>query len=309
MTITSEWGALVASIMREDDGTHDPRDVTASAIGGCLRASAWRLAGVPFSDDATSNAAAWIGGAIHEKLARAITARRDDVAVEEDVVYSYRGRNWSGRLDLYDTRSVARRIDGSGTLVDFKTCGDWAWSRAIAGELSYEHIMQGNAYAAACEQAGWEVRELRWVHIHRASGRVHDALAVPYHAAPARAALNARLDAILDASLAPETAEREGKGLVAEPGWSECNSCPFRSSCWPGEVPESGGMGPYRREDVARADALAMRYLVARVARDSGADAMAAAAAELRALGVWGRLGRTEAFLNSRGALVVKAAK
>jgi CRISPR/Cas system-associated exonuclease Cas4 (RecB family) len=307
VTVTSQWGALVASVMREDDGDHDPRKVSASAVGSCLRASAWRLAGVPFSDDEPGNAAAFIGSAIHERLARRIAARRIDIAIEHDVTYSYRGVNIPGRLDLYDTSSVLAGIDGTGSLIDVKTCGDHSWGRAVAGDLSYEHIMQGNTYAAACEQAGYTVTELRWVYIHRASGRVTE-LAVPYHSAPARAALNARLDAIFDAAAAPETAEREGKGIVPEPGWSECNSCPFRSACWPGEAGEVR-MGPHRREDVARADALAMRYLVARIARDAGADDMAAAAAELRDLAVWGVLGRTEAFLNSRGAIVVKAAK
>lgn len=305
--ITSQWGALVESVMREDDGDHDPRQVSGSAVGSCLRASAWRLAGVPFTDDEPGNAAAFIGGAIHEKLAQRIAARRQDIAIEHSVTYSYRGVNWPGRLDLYDTLSVLAGVDGTGTLVDFKTCGDYSWGRAVAQEISYEHIMQADLYAAACEQAGWEVTELRWVYIHRASGRVTE-LAVPYHSAPARAALNARLDAILDAALAPERAEREGRGLVPEPGWSECNSCPFRTACWPG----AGGdvrMGPHRREDVARADALGMRYLVARVARDSAADTMAAARAELLEAGVWGVNGRTEAFLNSRGALNVKAAK
>lgn len=309
MTIESEWGALVASVMREDDGDHDPRKVSASAVGSCLRASAWRLAGVPFSDEELGNAAAFIGGAIHEKLAKRIAARRQDIAIEHDITYSYRGINWPGRLDYYDTLSVLAGVTGTGSLVDIKTCGDYSWGRAVAGEISYEHMMQGNTYGAGCEQAGWEVTELRWVYIHRASGRVTE-LAVPYHSAPARAALNARLDAILDAALAPETAEREGKGLVPEDGggWSECNSCPFRSTCWP-RRDEGPRMGPHRREEFARADQLAMRYLVARVARDSAADTMAAARAELVDGAVWGTLGRTEAFLNSRGALVVKAAK
>lgn len=303
----SKWGALVESVMREDDGSHDPRRPSASAIGGCQRAAAWRLAGVPFSDDELGNPAAFIGSAIHERLAARIAARGLPIAIEHDVVYSYRGVNIPGRLDYYDTLSVLSGLDGSGSLVDIKTCGDVSWARAVAGKVPYEHAMQGNVYAAALEQAGYTVTELRWVFVHRASGRVTE-YAIPYESAPARATLNARLDEIIDAAAAPETAEREGPGIIPEPGWSPCNSCPFRTACWPGAGADAP-MGPHRREELVRADRLGMRYLAARCARDAAADDMAVARAALIEDGVWGIYGRTTGKLNARGSLIVNASQ
>lgn len=301
----SVWGQLIADVLTEDDGSHDPREVTASSIGGCLRQSAWRLAGVPFSDDEPRHPSAAIGGAIHDRIADRIAARGLGVLIEHQVTHDYRGRSWTGRLDMYDAASAAMSIDGTGVLVDVKTCGDWAWNRAVSQVVPYEHAMQAGLYAIGCEDAGWNVSQLRWIFIHRSTGKICE-IAVEWNATYGRAAVHRRLDEIIDAAADPQNAPREAQGIV-DRGFSECNSCPFRTECW---GPQDGvvDIGPHPMEVIRRADGLGRRYMSAREAKKSAEDQMTAARSELINLGVFGPLGATEVRYDGR-TLRVSAVK
>jgi hypothetical protein len=288
----SGWGDLVRDILVEDNGSHDPRDVSASAIGGCLRASAWRLADVPFTDPETRHPSAAIGTAIHDYLGPRIAARLGDaVWVERSVPYRYRGREWTGRLDLYDSRDQALALNEAGELVDVKTCGDYSWSRVKAGRVTYGHIMQGAQYGAGVEDAGGKVNRIRWVYVHRATGEVEE-LSEVWDSAVMRSALHDRLDEIIEAAAAaranPDAVEREGEGLNPR-GFSECNGCPFRSACWD-RGDEFEPIGP-ASEDAARVVAAAAAYAAAREAEKDAKAAKARFAAQLRHWGAAGEFG------------------
>lgn len=288
----SAWGDLVRDLLTEDNGSHDPRQVSASAIGGCVRASAWRLAGVPFTDAEDRHPSAAIGTSIHDYLGPRIAARLGEgVMVERDVPYRYRGRTWTGRLDLFDARAAALALNEAGELVDIKTCGDYSWSRVKAKKVSYGHIMQGAQYGAAVEDAGHTVKRLRWVYIHRATGEV-DELSEVWDSTLMREALHERLDEIIEAAAAarsnPDAVEREGEGLNPK-GFSECNGCPFRSACW-GKGDEFEPIGP-SSEDAARVVAAAGAYAAARETEKDAKARKARFAAQLRHWGAVGAFG------------------
>lgn len=215
---------LVETARRQADRV--PTALSMSGLGGCSRANAYSLAGVPASDarQPEEGRAALLGTGIHDWFlpvyGRILAARgARDVAVEKPVVLRAAGVEIPGHLDLaFDD-----------TIFDLKTVAQHRLAGVLRRNAAYdEHHVQVFGYALAELQAGRDVRWVVFGYMDRTTGEVR-IVVEEFTNGAAMEVIQRITDLKRLADRDPEAAPREGRG----PGLSlACDRCPWLRRCW-----------------------------------------------------------------------------
>ncbi|WP_033355464.1 PD-(D/E)XK nuclease family protein [Kitasatospora aureofaciens] len=209
---------------------HDPGELTLSGLGGCTRKAALQLAGhTPTDDDShREQRASHLGRATHDWFLPRLAARlgRELTMIEHDVILPVRGLHIRGRLDL------ATLAVGAGLLLDLKTYG---YDQADPGQPpSRARLMQVWGYTMGLRAQGYSIETVAILPMSRIHGGT-DGLWLAEFGPQEEAIVDARIRDLIHHAKAPFFAPRDGH---RGPGLDmECDSCPFRSQCWPGAQP------------------------------------------------------------------------
>jgi hypothetical protein len=201
-----------------------------SDVGKCRR-QVWYRETPP--DDYTprqdlDRRAASMGTAFHDKAARARAWRYP--WRRYDMYLTVPGLDGGAYLDEYDPIT--------GTVVEFKTCGEWKWEQV--GDLgpADEQVDQAMIYGLALEQAGWPVNRIVILAVRRATGE-EEPFWYLYDPERATRALDGLL-ALADSIELGITPPRDGNGPAGFP----CRYCPAVSHCWQVDAAELAGRSP-----------------------------------------------------------------
>jgi hypothetical protein len=215
-----------------------------SALGGCIKAAAYALAGTPPSDPELAYAyqgwpQALLGTWQHEGLlpwlAYALGGEYgggfDGVSIEERVTLRVHPHTIAGSLDLW--------WETEGLVLDLKTVGEHKLNRVLVdGRAYHPHRLQVAGYALAKQRAGHTVRWIVWAYMDRANGDLE--LVIEPFTVELAAAVVARVGEIQWWAQRPDEAPREEHG----PGLSlACDGCARLRRCW-GEDAAPGHTGP-----------------------------------------------------------------
>ncbi|MFE2912465.1 PD-(D/E)XK nuclease family protein [Kitasatospora indigofera] len=209
---------------------HDPGTLSISGLGGCTRRAAYQLARYEPTDDHShqEQRASHLGQAVHDWVLPRLAAHlgHDLTLVEYDVILPVRGLQIPGRLDLF-TLAI-----GGGLLVDLKTHG---YDQGNDGdEPSRSRLLQLYGYALALRLMGHVIQAVAVVPMSRIHGGT-SGVWIGEFGPKQEALVDARVRDLLRHAKAPAFAPRDahrGPGLGMT-----CDSCPYRSMCWPGAEP------------------------------------------------------------------------
>jgi hypothetical protein len=172
--------------------------------------------------------AATMGTAFHDKAARArawrYPWRHYDMRLEVP------GLEGSAYLDEYDPIT--------GTVIDYKTFGEWKWEQVGDYGPPDEAVDQAMIYGLALEAAGWPVNRVCILGVRRAPGD-EESFWYLYDPARAQRALEPLL-ALADSLELGVTPPRDGAG----PSDWRCTSCPALNHCWQTEEAAAAGRSP-----------------------------------------------------------------
>ncbi|MFJ1936666.1 PD-(D/E)XK nuclease family protein [Kitasatospora sp. NPDC088160] len=209
---------------------HDPGTLSISGLGGCTRRAAHQLAHHTPTDDHSHHEqrATHLGQAIHDWALPRLAAQLAHklTLIEYDVVLPVRGLQIPGRLDLL-TLAI-----GGGLLVDLKTHG---YDQGDDGdEPSRTRLLQLYGYATALRRAGYLVQTVAVIPMSRIHGGT-PGVWIGEFGPKQEALVDARVRDLLRHAQAPAFAPRDGH---RGPGLDlVCDSCQYRSMCWPGAEP------------------------------------------------------------------------
>lgn len=222
-----------------------------SALGGCTRQAAFRLAGTAPSDPdlAVSEAReAGLGTWTHEGFLPNLAQVLYEARCEMPVTLAVDGEEIHGTTDLYS------RAMGGGVL-DLKTVGAHKTGGISRSGVRFSHRMQVLGYALAVQQAGQPVAWVAWCYMERGSGDVV-VLLEPFGPEQAEE-VRQRVRDLRRHAEAPQHAPRTERG----PGLSPvCDGCPWLRECWGPEARpgDSGALVVRSEEDISFA---AVKYL------------------------------------------------
>lgn len=203
-----------------------PSDARALHPGGCERQLAYRVQGVPTTDDEP----VWLirqavmGTAVHAHVAEARREAHPDWLVEHAVQVP--GFDRKGAVDAC----------GDGTADDLKTKSDRGYSTLVERGKAYDADRdQVLLYSLGLEDEGQDVRRCSVTYLNRSDG---DSMvdSWTYDRREALAVAD-RMHALIDrtAMLPPEVIPRGGRLPTRRP----CDSCPWLRECWQlDQVPE-----------------------------------------------------------------------
>lgn len=235
------------------------RDHTAlsmSALGGCTRAAAFKVAGWPVSNPPEPEEAreALLGTWLHEVLLPLLAQLVPDSVIEHPCVLRAGGLTIPGRLDLANPYVVW----------DLKTVKEWRLAGVRRLDAAYvAHWLQVMGYAYARYQAKHPVRFAVWIYFDRSTGQVHietEEFIPPVAGQPLPpqiAAVIRRAEEIAFWARDPKRAPRElarVDGRADEPfllrgpgpkGSVQCDRCEWLTECW-GKTARRGEHGAQR---------------------------------------------------------------
>lgn len=227
-----------------------------SALGGCTKAAAFKVAGRPMTNPPVPEEAreALLGTWLHEVLLPLLAKLIPGSVIEDGVVLRAGGLEVPGRLDLANPYVVW----------DLKTVKEWRLAGVRKLDAAYvAHWLQVMGYAYARWQAGHPVRFVVWIYFDRSTGQVHietEAFVPPVDGQPLPpqiAAVIRRAEEIAFWSRDPDHAPRElarVDGRTEEPyllrgpgpkGSVQCDRCEFLTACW-GKTARRGEHGAQR---------------------------------------------------------------
>ncbi|MBT2226230.1 hypothetical protein [Nonomuraea sp. NEAU-A123] len=193
-----------------------------SALGGCEREAAYIIAGTPPSDAPPPTRAAILGTWLHEKILPLLADSLGGCEVEGTLFVD----GLKGHSDLYVT---LRRPDGTGIVVDLKTCTESAISKARRLGPKRNHNWQVHGYGKGRRDAGQRVDWVALLYIDRARGE-HYVWISPYDEAEADAAMRWLFDVRAVAKRNPDLAPRGCRGPGLD--W-KADACKWVTRCWP----------------------------------------------------------------------------
>ncbi len=249
-------GAAFLTATAERQAGRDHTVLSMSALGGCTRAAAFKVAGVPMTNPAEPEEAreALLGTWLHEVLLPLLAQLIPGSVVEAGVVLSAGGLKIPGKLDLANPHVVW----------DLKTVKEWRLAGVRKLDAAYvAHWLQVMGYAYARWQAGHPVKFVVWIYFDRSTGQVHvetERFIPPVAGQPLPpqvAALIARAEEITYWARDPGRAPRElarVAGRTGEPyllggpgpkGSVQCDRCEWLRECW-GNTARRGEHGAQR---------------------------------------------------------------
>lgn len=242
-------GQAFRQVTGEYQAGRDPLEFSMSALGGCRRQAAYRIAGTPPSEpvpgrdtDHGEQRAANIGTMIHNALLPAL-AKLLGADHELDLTAELDALAVDGRTDLY---VAAMRL-----ALDLKTAGTDKWRAMV--DVVRAHRLQVGGYALGLAQAGKDVDWVAWAYLDRSSGQVF-VIVEPFPGELVDV-VEERAAELATYASDPDGAPRDEHG----PGLSYvCDGCLWLRACW-GEDAQPGTVGAQRNlvhDDAAVAEAL-----------------------------------------------------
>lgn len=214
-----------AFIAESTSRQRDPHDLGLSALGGCTRAAAHKIAQTEPSDDVlpSEGRAANLGTWQHNGLLPRIADQIDQAGHELEVTLRAAGRRLRGHIDL----------PAPGLILDLKTVAEYRLQLVRRNGPIPAHVLQVAAYGVARIQAGHPVRWLVLVYLDRASGD-HETVVLPFTNRLALQAVD-RVTTLVRHADDPDKAPRvdaDDRALRGPGASFQCNECPWLKRCW-----------------------------------------------------------------------------
>lgn len=203
----------------------DPHQLSMSKLGGCVRQSAYRIAGYPVSDivEPGEGRAANMGTAIHLVMLPRLRDQFDGALIERPVVLHAAGLSIPGSIDF----SVPHVL-----LLDWKTCGAWRTQQILLNGIADDHLVQVSGYGTALRQEQETPETIGVSYVDRSTG---DEVSLVERFTNRHMMMIIQLvERLVDWADTPDEAPREnaaGEPMRGPGSWT-CDECPWLKACW-----------------------------------------------------------------------------